>query len=210
MGFISKNWDRIKEGAILAFVREVITWTGVPNLAITILLAVMAMIWSYLSDLTPPLIAVIGLVAFASILAIIYFVLRLKEQIRTPKNNPDMDMDKAIDHVMDSLFPDRDPSHLNYGGEVLLACNAILEKLRSGELASWGVRIENGIHINDKTQSFDKNEWDYRELIPLSSHIPRFDKAQTRTPMENQYPVQLTGLKVNSIQVKKLWPVKST
>ena len=141
-----------------------------------------------------------------------------EEKLEPPKIEPDIDMANAIDHVMDFLFTGETPKDYNYRNkndlsfsrEVRAACKEILKKIKKGDLISWGIRIENGIPLDDKTKRIDNGEWEYRELKPVSSYSARIDKPQTRTSKGNQHPIQLTGLKVNSNQVKQLWPEENT
>jgi hypothetical protein len=136
----------------------------------------------------------------------------IKSEIR-----PDVNMEDAINHVVNVLFPNKNPDHRDITREDTEAIKLINKKLRSGELAAWGKRIEiipvhGGVQYKPHTTSndmlFTKEDWEYRELIPLSASIPREDKPQTRSYGSGEDHIQLTALRVNLKQVEKLWPLE--
>lgn len=130
---------------------------------------------------------------------------------------PDIDMADAQKHVVSILFPGSDPNDVRYNTEYRVAAKSIVEKLRNGDLIAWGKRIEkvpdgfgfNGTvyktHTTDKDKLFNKAEWEYRELDPLSASIPWEDKPQTKSFGSNEDHVQFTALRVNLKQVLELW-----
>lgn len=132
---------------------------------------------------------------------------------------PDINMSDAIDHVVSILCPDKDPNHIDYSREIPPACEQIIKKLRSGELTAWGKRIEIVVkygrqkyrtHSTNSDRIFDKIDWEYRELIPLSASIPRKDRPQTKSFGSSKDHIQLTALRVNLKEVQKLWPGSNT
>ena len=122
-----------------------------------------------------------------------------KDAGTTPELQPDVDMYEAIEYLINILFPDKQKNVGNIDIENTKAVNLITEKLRNGELKSWGLYVGESVE-----RKFSKDDWAYKELLPLQASIPTTKEPQTR-PVASTDEHPLTGLRVNMSQVKSLW-----
>ncbi|PCJ85420.1 MAG: hypothetical protein COA54_11225 [Thiotrichaceae bacterium] len=125
---------------------------------------------------------------------------KYKDAGTVPELQPDANLSEAIDYLIGILFPDRNPRHLDYQVEFPTTVNEITAKLRTGELKSWGLYIGESVE-----REFNKDMWEYRELLPLESSIDTKKNPQTKSVISNTNQHQLTGLRVNMRQAKDLW-----
>jgi len=124
----------------------------------------------------------------------------LDENDKSPSLKPEVPMAEAIDYLIKILFPDKNPNIGNIDIENRKAVNLITEKLRTGDLKAWGLYVGESVE-----REFNKDDWKYRELLPLEASIPTRKYSQTQSVASvNQH--ELTGLRVNFNQVKTVWP----
>jgi len=124
----------------------------------------------------------------------------LKESDSQPLLQPDIEMTDAYEYLASLLFPDSPPNVHNVDVENPKIANLLTQKLRSGELRSWGLYLGESVE-----REFRKEDWKYRELHPIKASIPYKNEAQTKTVMPEGNP-PLTGLRVNFNQLQTIWP----
>lgn len=124
---------------------------------------------------------------------------------------PDMRIYEAMEHVVQSLFPDRDPSYIDIGKEERPAVEAIMTRIKSGELKSWGKRTrvcdvyaEGQYAVDLDRDSFSLEDWKNRELLPLEASLPEKTSPQTRSIGRDDGHIQFTDIYVNESQVRKI------
>lgn len=122
---------------------------------------------------------------------------------------PDMNMPSAIDYVVNVLFPDKSPNIGNIDTEERPTAEAITKKIKSGDLNTWGKRVEikqeygaRRLTVNVDQEKFSTEDWKHRELLPLEASIPAGKTPQTRSIGRDDDHIQLTGLYVNEDQIK--------
>jgi len=130
-----------------------------------------------------------------------------------------VDIEYAVKHVAKFINPGIDFGSIHISNDYGPPCTLITEKLRSGELIARGKRTETTYeggrqvhrpHSTDSNRVFDKKDWEYRELIPISSMVPHSEHPQTKSFKSGEDQTQLTALKVDFNQVKKLWPLSKS
>lgn len=123
--------------------------------------------------------------------------------------DPDFKIGEAIKYVVNILFPDKNPSIGNIDTEDTPATEAITKKIKSGDLQTWGKRVEikpgiRNFKVNIDQEQFNPDDWEHRELLPLVASIPTEKKPQTRSVGRSDDQIQFTGLHVNESQVKSV------
>lgn len=130
-----------------------------------------------------------------------YFA-ELKETNDSLSLKPDITISEAVDYLINILFPDRAPHTFKPLSENPKAVNLITEKLRTGQLKSWGLYM--GEYVE---REFNKEDWKYMELLPFEASFNE-NIPQTKVVKSNIDQHLFTGLRVNFNQVKSLWPEK--
>lgn len=120
---------------------------------------------------------------------------------------PDWSIGEAIAYVVAVLYPDSDPSHINYNAEYKLAPEELVKKIKSGDLLIWGKQVQRRVGTSDLTVNIDQeqlnlDDWKHRELLPLEASIPTAKNPQTRSVGRSDDHIQFTDLYVNESQVK--------
>jgi hypothetical protein len=141
-----------------------------------------------------------------------YDMQREIHQAREAGNFPDMKMSDAIDYVRSILSPDSDPNVLDYQTEMPKVTDKITEKIKSGEVNTWGKRVEitqeygaRELRVHIDQEQFNQDDWKHREMLPLEASIPTEKKPQTRSVGRSDDHVQFTALKVNEKQIRQAW-----
>jgi len=132
-----------------------------------------------------------------------YFA-EIRETEDQPLLKPDITMSEAMEYLISLLFPDKPENIGNLDIENSPAANLLTQKLRAGNLRSWGLFVGESVE-----REFSTEEWKFRELDYVQASIPTKKKPQTKTVgAEEQFP--LTGLRVNFNQLQTIFPKKYT
>lgn len=124
---------------------------------------------------------------------------------------PDWPVGEAMQYVENILYAHKEPNYDIFETGLRMAGEAIVKRIKSGEIQTWGKRIEviqesfNQKFISNIDQEqFDKDEWVHRKLDTLSANIDWEIKPQTVSKGRDNDHIQFTALQVNEAQIKNI------